>query len=142
VVNDPAEYSLRGVNDTADHWWAGSMTPPINILNCFFFYSSRDASHAENCFMIHSHISWPRSGDCGRSRIRTRDSCVLCLVSQLSILTPLIKGSLKLTRMLFPLKGISIKKSYISKLYYTISTTFVKEIWVDFQKNVCFYLRK
>jgi hypothetical protein len=37
VVNDPAEYSLRGVNDTADHWWAGSMTPPINILNCFFF---------------------------------------------------------------------------------------------------------
>jgi hypothetical protein len=31
--------------------------------------------------MIHSHISWPRSGDCGGSRIRTRDSCVLCLVS-------------------------------------------------------------
>jgi hypothetical protein len=46
-----------------------------------FFYSSRDDSHAEVCFMLHSHISWPRSGDCGRSRIRTRDSCVLCLVS-------------------------------------------------------------
>jgi hypothetical protein len=45
------------------------------------FYSSRDASHAEIWFMIHSHISWPRSGDCGGSRIRSRDSCVLCLVS-------------------------------------------------------------
>jgi hypothetical protein len=31
--------------------------------------------------MVHSHISWPRSGDCEGSRIRTRDSCVLCLVS-------------------------------------------------------------
>jgi hypothetical protein len=31
--------------------------------------------------MIHSHISWPRSGDCGGSRIRTRDSCVLYLVT-------------------------------------------------------------
>jgi hypothetical protein len=31
--------------------------------------------------LIHSHSAWPRSGDCGGSRIRTRDSCVLCLIS-------------------------------------------------------------
>jgi hypothetical protein len=49
----------------------------LTLKNNFYFYflfvvySSRDASHAEICFMIHSHISWPRSGDCGGSRIRT-----------------------------------------------------------------------
>jgi hypothetical protein len=35
----------------------------LGFLNNFFkivFYSSRDASHAEICLMIHSHISWPR----------------------------------------------------------------------------------
>jgi hypothetical protein len=58
----------------------------LSVWQCFFFlrivfYSCRDASHAKICFMIHSHSSWPRSGDCGGSRIRTRDSCVLCLVS-------------------------------------------------------------
>jgi hypothetical protein len=42
------------------------------------FYSSRDAWHAEICFMTHGHISWPRSVDLGGSRIRIRDSCVLC----------------------------------------------------------------
>jgi hypothetical protein len=36
------------------------------------FYSRRDASHLEICFMIHSHISWPHSGDCEGSRIRTQ----------------------------------------------------------------------
>jgi hypothetical protein len=46
-----------------------------------FFHSGRDASYPEICFMIHSHNSWPRSGDCERSRIRTRDCCVLSLVS-------------------------------------------------------------
>jgi hypothetical protein len=31
-------------------------------------------------FLIHSHIFWPRSGDYGRSRIRTRDPCVFSLL--------------------------------------------------------------
>jgi hypothetical protein len=53
------------------------------LLIVCLFYSCRDASHAEICFYdtVHSHSSWPRSGDCGGSRIRTRDSCFLCLVS-------------------------------------------------------------
>jgi hypothetical protein len=52
------------------------------VSSCIFFvYSGRDASHPEICFLIHSHISWPRSGDCGGSWIWTRDHCVLSLVS-------------------------------------------------------------
>jgi hypothetical protein len=52
-----------------------------NILTVFF---TRAVTHhlLRFCFyMIHSQLPWPRSGDCGGSRIRTRDSCVLCLVS-------------------------------------------------------------
>jgi hypothetical protein len=54
----------------------------------FFFYIIIFFTQAETPYMLrfwfiilHSHISWPRSGDCEGSRIRTRDSCVLCLVS-------------------------------------------------------------
>jgi hypothetical protein len=32
-------------------------------------------------FLMRSHISWPRSGDCEGSRNRTRDCCLFSLVS-------------------------------------------------------------
>jgi hypothetical protein len=53
-----------------------------NNLLFTVFYSDRHASHPEMCFLIQKrHISWPRSGDCDGSRIRTRDCYVLSLLS-------------------------------------------------------------
>jgi hypothetical protein len=54
----------------------------FSFFNCFLLKQRRLNYWDFDWFsMIHSHISWPRSGDCEGSRIRTRDSCVLCLVS-------------------------------------------------------------
>jgi hypothetical protein len=54
----------------------------LNFLYILFFtQAGTDASHPEICFNIHSHTSWPCSGDCEGSRIQTRDCYVLSLVS-------------------------------------------------------------
>jgi hypothetical protein len=63
---------VGGVNDTADRWWAASMTP----------------------------LTKTDTADQGTSKFR-----VLWLL----------------------LKEIPIKKSYIGKLYFTISTTFIQK---------------
>jgi hypothetical protein len=60
-----------------------------NQCNVYVFLLLFFFTHAETPLMLrfvlwctlHGHCSWPRSGDCVGSRIRTRDSCVLCLVS-------------------------------------------------------------
>jgi hypothetical protein len=50
---------------------------------CFFYivFTQAETPHMLRFVLWYSHISWPRSGDCGGSQIRTRDSCVICLVS-------------------------------------------------------------
>jgi hypothetical protein len=88
----------------------------IEIFFFIVFYSCRDASHAEICFVIHSHSSWPHSGDCGGSRIRTRDSCVLCLMSpscfnQLSHHIPLLSHHIPLE----PPHPLKLKFFYFKK---------------------------
>jgi hypothetical protein len=63
---------VGGVNDTADRWWAMSMTP--------------------------------------LTKIDTTD-----------------QGTSKFRMLWLLLKGIPIEKSYIGKLFYTISTTFIQK---------------
>jgi hypothetical protein len=59
----------------------GSTTLHRTFFYELFFTHAETPPMLRFCFMIHSHSSWPRSGDCWGSRFRTQDSCVLCLVS-------------------------------------------------------------
>jgi hypothetical protein len=46
------------------------------VIERMVFTFTQAASHLKIWFLIHSHVSWPWSGDCGGSRIRTRNCCV------------------------------------------------------------------
>jgi hypothetical protein len=43
-------------------------------------------------------------------------------------MTPLCPGTKRFQRLWLPLKGISIKKNYIGKLYYSIAITITKNM--------------
>jgi hypothetical protein len=73
------------------------------------------------CFyMIHSQISWPRSGDYGWSRIRTRDSYVLCLVSPSRHHIPILGAHTKrLLDKTSPRQNVSIQNVYTHNVSLT-----------------------
>jgi hypothetical protein len=101
-VNDTNWPLVGGVNDTSDYWWAVSMAMLANGGRCQWH-------------------RWPLVGGVND----TADQW--WAVSRINIDTTDHMDPTCL-RQLFSLKGISIKKkSYIGKLYNTMSTTFAKK---------------